>query len=208
MTRVRYAEAKALQGHRAGFASRLMADLVDLGVAWLLGLSVLLIAGVVGYLLTGPPLRLPALPNWLDAIAGAAIAVAYLALTWAATGRSVGKQLAGLRVVDRAGRRLVLWRSFIRAVLYVLFPAGLLWVLASRRNASVQDLVVGTAVVYDWAYHPAEEPVAADDGQSPQGSPAPPVPLPRHHPERDHLRRMRMLAWLETTVASSRRTPG
>jgi uncharacterized RDD family membrane protein YckC len=169
MTRaIRYAEARALQGHRAGFASRAVADLVDLGVAWLLGLAALLAVGVVGYLLTGPPLHLPVLPNWLDAGAGAAIAVTYLALTWAATGRSVGKQLAGLRVVDRGGRRLALWRSFMRAVLYVLFPAGLLWVLASRRNASLQDLVVGTAVVYDWAYHPAEEPVAADDGHVPR----------------------------------------
>jgi uncharacterized RDD family membrane protein YckC len=166
MTRdIRYAEARALQGHRAGFASRVVADLVDLGVAWLLGLSAWLAAGVVGYLLTGPPLRLPVLPNWLGASAGAAIAVAYLALSWAATGRSVGKQLAGLRVVDRAGRRLSLWRSFMRAVLYVLFPAGLLWVLASRRNASVQDLVVGTAVVYDWAYHPADEAPPTDDGR-------------------------------------------
>jgi uncharacterized RDD family membrane protein YckC len=168
MTRViRYAQARALQGHRAGFASRVVADLVDLGVAWLLGLSALLAAGVVGYLLTGPPFRLPVLPNWLDATAGAAIVVAYLALTWAATGRSVGKQLAGLRVVDRAGGRLGVWRSFLRAVLYVVFPAGLLWVLASRRNASVQDLVVGTAVVYDWAYHPAEGPFPAGEGRSP-----------------------------------------
>jgi hypothetical protein len=54
MTRViRYAEARALQGHRAGFASRVVADLVDLGVAWLLGLSVLAAAGVASYLLTG-----------------------------------------------------------------------------------------------------------------------------------------------------------
>ena len=29
-------------------------------------------------------------------------------------------------------------------------PAGLLWILASRRNAWVEDLVVGTVVVYDW----------------------------------------------------------
>ena len=158
MTReIRNAEARALQGHRAGFASRAVADAIDLGVAWLLGLSALLAAGVVRYLLTGPPFRLPVLPNWLDVTAGAAIAVAYLALSWAATGRSVGKQIAGLRVVDRDGQRLSLRRSFARAVLYVLFPAGLLWVLASRRNASVQDLVVGTAVVYDWTYHPAEE---------------------------------------------------
>jgi uncharacterized RDD family membrane protein YckC len=164
---IRYAEARALQGHRAGFASRVVADLVDLGVVWLIGLSALLAAGVVRYLLTGPPLSLPVLPNWLDVSAGAAIAVAYLTFSWSATGRSVGKQIAGLRVVDRGGQRLTLRRSFARAVLYVLFPAGLLWVLASRRNASLQDLVVGTAVLYDWAYHPAEEPVAADDGHPP-----------------------------------------
>jgi uncharacterized RDD family membrane protein YckC len=158
MTRdIRYAEARALQGHRAGFASRVVADAIDLGVAWLLGLSALLAAGVVRYLLTGPPLRLPVLPNWLDGVAGAAVAVTYLALSWAATGRSVGKQIAGLRVVDRTGHRLSLWRAWSRAVLYVLFPAGLLWVLASRRNASVQDLILGTAVVYDWAYHPADD---------------------------------------------------
>jgi uncharacterized RDD family membrane protein YckC len=158
MTRdIHYAEARALQGHRAGFASRVVADALDLGVAWLLGVSALVAAGVARYLLTGPPLRLPVLPNWLDGAAGGAIAVAYLALSWTATGRSVGKQIAGLRVVDRAGRRLSLGRSFCRAVLYVVFPAGLLWILASRRNASVQDLILGTAVLYDWAYHPADE---------------------------------------------------
>ena len=59
MTRdIRYAEARALQGHRAGFASRVVADLVDLGVAWLLGLSALVAAGVIGYLVTGPPFML------------------------------------------------------------------------------------------------------------------------------------------------------
>ena len=154
----RYAEARALQGHRAGFASRVVADLIDLAVAWLLGLSALVAGGVIIYLATGPPFHLPVLPNWLDAGAGGVVAVVYLTFTWAATGRSVGKQIAGLRVVTEAGRRMPVWRSFVRAVLYVLFPLGLLWVLASRRNASVQDLVVRTVVLYDWAYHPAEEP--------------------------------------------------
>jgi uncharacterized RDD family membrane protein YckC len=165
MTRgIRYAEARTLQGHRAGFASRVVADLVDLGVVWLLGLSALAAAGVGRFLLTGPPLSLPVLPNWLDASAGAAIAVAYLTLSWSATGRSVGKQLAGLRVADRSGQRMSVRRSFARAVLYVLFPLGLLWVLASRRNASLQDLIVGTVVVYDWAYHPADEARPTGDG--------------------------------------------
>jgi uncharacterized RDD family membrane protein YckC len=166
MTRAsRYPEARALQGHRAGLASRVVADVIDLAVAWLLGLSALLVAGLVRYLLTGPPLRLPVMPHWLDVTGGAAIAVGYLAFSWAATGRSVGKQVAGLRVVERVGRRLSLRRSLARAVLYVLFPAGLLWVLASRRNASVQDLVVGTAVVYDWAYHPADEALPTNGGR-------------------------------------------
>ena len=88
MTRdIRYAEARALQGHRAGFASRVVADAIDLGVAWLLGLSAVLAAGVVGYLLTGPPFALPVLPNWVDAGAGGVVAILYLGLSWSATGR-------------------------------------------------------------------------------------------------------------------------
>jgi uncharacterized RDD family membrane protein YckC len=174
MTRdIRHADARSLQGHRAGFASRVLADLVDLGVVWLLGLSALLVAGVVRYLLAGPPFSLPVLPNWLDVTTGAAIAVAYLTFSWAATGRSVGKQIAGLRVVDRVGRRLSLSRSFARAVLYVLFPVGLLWVLASRRNASLQDVVVRTAVLYDWAYHPADEPPPTGHGRASRPAPSP-----------------------------------
>jgi uncharacterized RDD family membrane protein YckC len=153
---IRHPHANILQGHRAGFVSRVAADAIDLGVVWALGLAALLFAGVVRYLLTGPPFRTPVLPSWLGAAAGAAIAVGYLASGWASTGRTVGKQVAGLRVLDRPGRRLPLRRALLRAVLCVAFPAGLLWVLVSRYNASVQDLLVGTAVVYDWSYHPAD----------------------------------------------------
>jgi hypothetical protein len=51
-------------------------------------------------------------------------------------------------------------------------PAGLLWILASRRNASVEDLVVGTVVVYDWAYRPADE-ASSKAGDDPSPHPAP-----------------------------------
>jgi uncharacterized RDD family membrane protein YckC len=164
---VRHPQAKALQGHRAGFVSRIAADAVDLGVIWAIGLSLLLFAGVVRYLLTGPPLRIPVLPNWLDAAAGTVIAVGYLASGWASTGRTVGKQVAGLRVLDHAGRPPSPRRALLRAALYVLFPAGLLWVLVSRRNASVQDLLVGTAVIYDWSYRAPEESPPSGDAASP-----------------------------------------
>jgi uncharacterized RDD family membrane protein YckC len=164
---VRHPHAKALQGHRAGFVTRIAADAVDLGVVWAIGLAGLLFAGVVGYLLTGPPLRTPVLPSWLSAAAGTVIAVGYLAAGWASTGRTVGKQVAGLRVLDHSGRRLPLRRALLRAALCVLFPAGLLWVLVSRSNASVQDLLVGTVVVYDWSYRSADESPPSGDAGSP-----------------------------------------
>ena len=149
----RHPLAQALGGHRAGFASRVLADAVDLGIIWLLGLSLLLSAGVARYLLTGPPFGVPGLRPWLSGPLGALLAVAYLAAGWATTGRTPGKQLAGLRVVDRAGHRLRPVRALLRALLCVLFPAGLLWVLVSRRNAAVHDLLTRSAVIYDWSYH-------------------------------------------------------
>ena len=173
MTRaVRNPHAKALQGHRAGFVSRVVADAVDLGIIWAIGLGALLFAGVVRYLLAGPPFRTPVLPSWLSATAGLTIAVAYLASGWAATGRTLGKQVAGLRLLDHAGRRLPLRRTLLRAALCVAFPAGLLWILVSRRNASVQDLLVGTAVIYDWSYRPADESPPSGDARSPSPPPA------------------------------------
>ena len=146
--------APALQGHRVGLISRLVADVIDLGVIWGIGLAAILIIAMARYLLFGPPFRLPVLPGWMLTGAGGAIAVGYLTVGWTGTGRTVGKQLAGLRVLDRSGRRLSMPRALLRALLYVVFPAGLLWVLVSRRNASVQDLVVGSVVIYDWRYRP------------------------------------------------------
>ena len=157
MTRTgRHPWAQDLRGHRAGFASRVMADAVDLGIIWLLGVSLLVLVGVARYLLFGPPLEIPALVPWLSGPLGALLAVAYLAAGWGTTGRTPGKQLAGLRVVDSAGHLLRPGRAILRAVLCVLFPVGLLWILVSRSNASVQDLLVRTAVLYDWSYHRPE----------------------------------------------------
>jgi uncharacterized RDD family membrane protein YckC len=168
MTRpIRYPDARALQGRRAGFVSRVVADALDLAVVWVLGLSALLFAGVVRYLVTGPPFRMPVLPVWLDGVAGAAIAVGYLTVGWASTGRTVGKQVSGLRVLEGSGGRLRLRRALVRAVLYTVFPAGLLWVLVSRHNASLQDHLVGTAVVYDWSYRHAGESPPLGDARSP-----------------------------------------
>jgi len=95
-------------------------------------------------------------PQPSAAVAGAAwiaIAVAYLTVGWVITGRSIGAQLLGLRVVSRSGGGLRTSLAVVRAFLCVVFPIGLLWSSVSRRRASAQDLLLGTRVVYDWEIH-------------------------------------------------------
>ena len=77
-------------------------------------------------------------------------AIVYLAGTWAMVGRSYGCHVMGLRVVDRRGRSPRLAMALLRAVLYVFFPLGLVWCGVVRSRKSVQDLLLGTTVVYDW----------------------------------------------------------
>ena len=123
-------------------------------VITLLGLVCLLFAALVRYLVVGPPFVAPTLPQWLSAAVAAGIPVVYLTAGWATVGRTVGMQVLGLRLLGRSGRPPGLAAALLRAVLCLAFPAGLLWTLVSRRNASIQDLVVRTAVVYDWSYGP------------------------------------------------------
>ena len=78
----------------------------------------------------------------------------YLAVSWVGSGRTYGNHVMGLRVVNRHGRRLRAFVALLRAVCYVIFPLGLLWVLVSGHNRSLQDLVLRTSVIYDWDVRP------------------------------------------------------
>jgi hypothetical protein len=122
--------------------------------------------------LTQPARHSTVMANWLNITRGRSDRRRLPDVQLVGDGQVGGQQIAGLRVVDRGGQRLSLWRSFARAVLYVLLPAGSLSILASRRNASLQDLIVGTAVVYDRAYHPADEAHPTDHGHSPGPAPS------------------------------------
>jgi uncharacterized RDD family membrane protein YckC len=81
------------------------------------------------------------------------VLTAYLAVGWVSTGQTFGGRLLGLRVVDRHGRRLGPGLALARSVLCVLFPILLFWVVLSRENRSVQDILLRTSVVYDWSIH-------------------------------------------------------
>ena len=40
--------------------------------------------------------------------------------------------------------------AVLRAALYVVFPVGVLWCAMTGSRRSLQDLLLGTYVVYDW----------------------------------------------------------
>jgi uncharacterized RDD family membrane protein YckC len=77
------------------------------------------------------------------------VAVVYLAVGWALTGRTYGSRLMGLRVLSSQGQLLGWTRSVLRALMSVLWPVGLLWSGISRTRLSLADIVLRTVVVYD-----------------------------------------------------------
>ena len=76
--------------------------------------------------------------------------VAYLTFSWTVSGRTIGAQVMGLRVMDPSGKRLGSPRAFLRAVLCAVFPVGLLWCAIDRRGRAIHDLLVRSRVTYDW----------------------------------------------------------
>ena len=152
------AQARAVQGRRAGIVSRAIADTVDCAVV-----LAVLAAGYVGVVVARFLWRswafTPPTPSFLLLLVlGAVTAVIYLTAAWATTGRSYGKHVMGLRVIGPFGR-LRLVGAFVRAVLCVVLPIGILWVAVSRHNRSLQDVVLRTSVVYDWLGSTEDEPV-------------------------------------------------
>ena len=144
-------DARVTQRDRAGIVSRGTAGVIDLAVV-ATGVFVAVIAASVWRFFFGTTdvVRL-AWPSQLGlASLGGALLVAYLTWGWARTGRTIGKRVLGLAVVRSSGSPLGWGRALARSILCVAFPIGLLWCAVSSTNRSVQDLLTGTAVVYDW----------------------------------------------------------
>jgi uncharacterized RDD family membrane protein YckC len=142
-------ERALAHGRPAGFVTRAAANAVDVAVVVLvLALGYAMVAGF-RFLLAPTSFRLVAPQfSWVVVAAGIGLAL-YWTASWAGPGRTHGGQLMGLRVVGPRGARLHLLHAGARAVLCVLFLPGLFWVLVSRHDRSVQDVVLRTAVVYD-----------------------------------------------------------
>lgn len=143
-------EARPYQGLRAGMVTRTLAAGVDIGVVLLV--VTVGIVGLNGFYFVLDPLRFRVVATSPLVVTTVVLATAilYLAGTWSIVGRSYGCRLMGLRILDRHRHSPRLWLALVRATFCVFFPLGLLWCVVGRSRKSLQDLVLHTAVVYDW----------------------------------------------------------
>jgi len=145
-------EARDFQGDRAGIVTRLVANLIDGGV--IIGVVVGGYLGWAGllFLLNPTGFTWPPFTFARGVIYGGVVAVVYFTASWSTTGRTVGDRIMGLRVVNFRGNRVRYVGAFLRAGFCTMFPIGLLWVVISPTNRSVQDTVLRTSVIYDWVW--------------------------------------------------------
>jgi uncharacterized RDD family membrane protein YckC len=141
---------RSFQGHRAGVVTRVMAAVINVVVVAFIVAALYL--GVAGIAFAAHPARFhwPSWLGWSLPVIGFVVVVPYLTFCWTTAGRTVGDSLLGLRVVNHTGETMSVPAAAARAVTYVIFPIGLLWVAISPGNRSVQDLVFRTSVIYAW----------------------------------------------------------
>jgi uncharacterized RDD family membrane protein YckC len=143
-------EIRPYQGHRAGIVTRVAADSIDFAVviAVVAGLYLTYVAAV--FLLDPTGFVWPDFPFGAVILLTLWVQIAYLTVAWGLTGRSLGKQIMGLRLLRFDGTRIRLASALLRAIFCTFFPIGLFWVVLSGRNRSLQDMVLRTSCVYDW----------------------------------------------------------
>ncbi len=132
----------------AGIVSRGIAAVIDLCVVGVV-LAFLYLGLLLAMLALRPgSFRFPALDLVFSTAVVFGTAILYLAACWAVSGCTAGAVVMGLQVVGRRGTRLRPVVALLRAVAYLVFPIGLLWAAVDRQRRSLQDIVIGSRVVY------------------------------------------------------------
>jgi uncharacterized RDD family membrane protein YckC len=144
---------ESLQGKYSGFASRFTAFAVDVGIS--LGVFMLALAAITfaAKVLTGKDITWNRGDIWVI-IAYVVWAFIYFAYCWAASGRTAGMALFGVRVVrddgtEAGGRRAVV-RTLALPLSFLLLGLGFVGILLGDRRRALHDVIAGTAVIYSW----------------------------------------------------------
>ena len=152
------AGARALQGERAGFVTRVVAAIIDALLIFVIVLATVAALWMLSFLINPVSGATPVVeenarrvpPVLVMIFYGYFLNWLYWTITWATSGRTVGNLIMGIRVIDRHGNHLGWFVAAVRSAFCTVFPLGLLWAVVSNSNRSVQDVVLRTSVIYDW----------------------------------------------------------
>lgn len=161
-------KAHTLQGHYAGFLTRLLAFMIDT-------LIIIIVLGVVSYSLSFIWRFFDLLPNVFTDLFGSTDAIinrykaalptimpivntviifGYFIFFWMSSGQTLGKAFMGVRVVSVSGRPLTFLQAFLRLLLYpvsaLVFFLGFIWILVDNQRQGWHDTLARTYVIYTW----------------------------------------------------------
>jgi len=99
----------------------------------------------------------------------------YFAYSWAASGKTFGMALLGVRVVQSdgadAGARRAAVRTLALPLSFLIFGLGFVGILLGRQRRALHDVIAGTVVVYSWDARAARLRFLART-TAPEGAPA------------------------------------
>jgi uncharacterized RDD family membrane protein YckC len=170
-------KTKQLLGHYAGFGSRFLAHVIDIGIIALLlyllatffeGLPTLIELGtgipsewleqMTGWLPTGVGRTVLALQ--LSSLVSVTVMLGYHIFFVFVAGRTPGKALMGVRVLRTDGSRPTIWQTILRTLGYIVsglpLLLGFFWVLIDDQRQALHDKLARTYVVYGWEARPDE----------------------------------------------------
>jgi uncharacterized RDD family membrane protein YckC len=161
--------AQPLVGHYAGAVSRGIAFVIDVFLS--IALYTIAVAGGLWLLslVTEGDLTKDDIPGWLWGLGLAIWLAIYFGYCWAASGKTPGKAVVGLRIVAGDGAPLSPGHALIRLLVYpisvLLWVVMLIAVVVGRRRRALHDRIADTAVVYDWDARAARLRFLARDPQ-------------------------------------------
>lgn len=160
---------RGLQGHYAGIASRFAAYLADLGTSTAVFMAALAAASFAVSVVTSHSVSWSK-TNTAVAVAFVGWQFAYYAYSWAASGKTFGMALIGVRVVRQdgapAGVRHAVVRTLAFPLSFLLFGLGFAGILVGRERRALHDVIAGTVVVYAWDARAARLRFLAREGRA------------------------------------------
>jgi uncharacterized RDD family membrane protein YckC len=145
--------ARPYQGKPAGLVTRAASGVIDVVVVLALLVGGYLAVNGALFVVDPRHFHFVSVSSVVSRTVGLVVLTGYLFVAWWLSGRTYGCRVMGLRVVGAGGRPVRSYVALVRAVLCVAFPVGLLLCIFGRRRRSLQDLLLRTAVVYDWRVH-------------------------------------------------------